>query len=75
MPTPIAPRIIVAQNARLALQTLARAHSTPQSLAVRARLVLRAAAMDQPTNLHIGHELGGANRTGGTWRRRSLALG
>jgi hypothetical protein len=39
MPTPIAPRIILAQNARVELQTLARAHSTPQSLALRARMV------------------------------------
>ena len=35
MPTPIAPRIILAQNARVELQTLARAHTTPQSLALR----------------------------------------
>jgi len=32
MPTPFAPRIILAQNARTDLQTLARASSTPQSL-------------------------------------------
>ena len=75
MPTPIAPRIILAQNARVELQTLARAHSTPQSLALRARMVLRAAAMDQPTNLHIGHELGCSNLTVGKWRRRYLELG
>ena len=75
MPTPIAPRITLAQNARLELQTLARAHSTPQSLALRARMVLRAAAVDQPTNLHIGHELGCSNLTVGKWRRRYLALG
>ena len=74
-PTPIAPRIILAQNARLELQTLARAHSTPQSLALRARMVLRAAAMDQPTNLQIGHELGCSNLTVGKWRRRYLELG
>jgi hypothetical protein len=29
----MAPRIIVAPNARLALQTFARAHSTPHALA------------------------------------------
>src|SRR2546427_9052355 len=75
MPTPIAPRIILAQNARLELQTLARAHSTPQSLALRARMVLRAAAMDEPTNLHIGQELGCSNLTVGKWRRRYLELG
>lgn len=75
MPTPIAPRIIVAQNARVDLHTVVRAHTTPQSLALRARMILRAAAVDQPPTLHIGRELGCANLTVGTWRRRSLALG
>ena len=75
MPTPIAPRITLAHKARLELQTLARAHSTPQSLALRARMILRAAAVEQPTNLHIGHELGCSNLTVGKWRRRYLALG
>lgn len=31
--------------------------------------------MDQPTNLQIGRELGCANLTVGTWRRRYLELG
>jgi hypothetical protein len=53
MPTLIAPRIILPQNARSDLQALTRAHSTPQSLALRARIVLRAAACDNPTNLKI----------------------
>src|SRR6266478_8491033 len=75
MPTPIAPRIILAQNARVDLPTLARAHSTPQSLALRARMISRAAAVEQPTNLHIGHELGCSNLTVGKWRRRYLELG
>src|SRR5215475_4362274 len=75
MPTPIAPRIILAQNARVDLQTLARAHTTPQSLALRARMGLRAAAVDQPTNLQSGREVGGSNLTVGKWRRRYLALG
>lgn len=75
MPTPIAPRIILAQNARGELQTLARAHTTPQSLALRARIVLQAAAVDQPTNLHIGREVGCSNLTVGKWRRRYLELG
>src|SRR5437867_1814574 len=75
MPTPIAPRIILSQNARRDLQAVARAHSTPQSLALRARIVLRAAELDRPTNLKIGHELGCANLTVGKWRRRYLALG
>jgi hypothetical protein len=41
MPTPLAPRITLSQNARTALHTVARAHSTPQSLALRARIILR----------------------------------
>ncbi len=75
MPTPFAPRIILSQNARTDLQALARAHSTPQSLSLRARIVLRAAAIDTPTNLQIGRDLGCTNRTVGKWRRRFVALG
>ena len=75
MPTPFAPRIILSQNARMDLQTLARAHSTPQSLGLRARIVLRAADTDTPTNRQIGRDLGCSNHTVGKWRRRYLALG
>src|SRR6266446_9354286 len=70
MPTPFAPRIILAQNALRELQTLARAHSAPQSLALRARIVLRAADADTPTNVQIGRDLGCSNRTVGKWRQR-----
>ena len=75
MPMPIAPRIILPQDARTDLQTLARAQATPPSLALRARIVLRAADLDRPTNLKIGPELGCANLTVGKWRRRYLDLG
>ncbi len=75
MPTPFAPRIILAQNARMDLQALARAHSTPQSLALRARIVVRAADLDRPSNLAISRELGCDNHTAGKWRRRYLDLG
>ena len=75
MPTPIAPRIILAQNDRAELQTLSRAHSTPQSLALRARIVLRAAGGDHPSNLQISRDLGCDNRTAGKWRRRYRDLG
>jgi len=75
MPTPFAPRIILSQNARTDLHALARAHSTPQSLSLRARIVLRAADIDTPTNLQIGRDLGCTNRTVGKWRRRFVALG
>ena len=75
MPTPFAPRIILSQNLRTNLQTLAHAHSTPQSLALRARIVLRAAETDTPKNVQIGRDLNCSNRTVGKWRRRYDALG
>ena len=64
MPTPFAPRIILAQNARMDLQAVARAHSTPQSLGLRARIVLRAAEPDTPSNLQIGRDLVGTLERG-----------
>ena len=75
MPTPFAPRIILAQNARSDLHSFIRAHTTPQSLALRSRIVLRAADADQPSNLKISRELGCDNHTVGKWRRRYLDLG
>jgi len=75
MPTPFAPHIILSHKARTELQALLRASSTPQSLGLRARIVLRAADTDSPTNLHIGHDLGCCNHTVGKWRRRYLTLG
>ncbi|MDH3599424.1 MAG: helix-turn-helix domain-containing protein, partial [Candidatus Tectomicrobia bacterium] len=75
MPTPIAPRIILTHDARTDLQALARAHSTPQSLALRARMILRGGEPDRPTNLKISHELGCSNLTVGKWRRRYRDFG
>jgi transposase len=75
MPTPYAPRIILDQNARADLQALIRAHSTPQSLTLRAQIVLRAATVANPTNLKISRDLGCDNRTTGKWRRRYLDRG
>ena len=75
MPTPFAPRIILSPNAHMDLHTLARAHSTPQALAFRARIILRAADADTPTNVHIGRYLGCSHRTVGKWRRRYHAFG
>jgi len=75
MPMPFAPRIILAQNLRTNLQVLAHAHSTPQSLALRARIVLRAADADTPNNVQIGRDLHCSNRTVGKWRRRYHEFG
>lgn len=70
MPTPVAPRLILSHDAHRDLHLLTRAHSTPQALALRARIVLRAAEPDTPSNLQIGRDLGCSNRTVGKWRRR-----
>jgi len=75
IPTPFAPRIILSPSAHGDLQAFIRDHSTPQSLALRARIVLRATNSDTPTNLKISRDLGCDNRTVGKWRRRYLDLG
>lgn len=75
MPPPFAPPVILAQNARADLPTFIRAHATPQSLALRARIGLRSADCDRPSNLQISREFGCDNHTGGKWRRRSLDQG
>jgi hypothetical protein len=54
---------------------LARAPATPQSLSLRARIVLRAADIAPPTNRQSGRDLGCPNRTVGKWRRRFVARG
>ena len=69
MPTPIAPPLILSQNARTDLHTLIRAHSTPQSLALRARLVRWFEEADEGSR-------GNSVRTEGhslPWRSRALA--
>ena len=70
MPVPRAKPIGLTPQQRQDLLGLARAHSTPQALALRARIVLRAADEDRPTNLRIAAELGCDNDTVGCWRRR-----
>lgn len=75
MPIPHAPAISLSDQQRQDLLRLVRAHSTPQILVRRARIVLRAAAADQPTNLQIAAELGCKNDTVGLWRRRFAERG
>ena len=43
MPVPYAPPVTVADEERTQLESLGRAHSTPQALEFRCSLVLRAA--------------------------------
>ncbi len=75
MPTPHALAIALADEQRHQLQRLARAHSTPQALVRRARIVLRAADDDRPTNRQIAQELGCKNDTVALWRRRFADAG
>jgi putative transposase len=53
------------------LQQLIRAHSTPQTLAVRARIILRAHAHPEQSNQQIASTVGTTDRTVRTWRGRS----
>jgi FixJ family two-component response regulator len=75
MPTPHAVAISLSDEQRQCLQQLARAGSTPQALARRARIVLRACDEDRPTNLRIALELGCKNDTVSLWRKRFAESG
>ena len=70
MPLPFAVPVPLADAQRQQLLALGRAHSTPQALAFRCRLVLRAADRDQPTNGQIADEFGCDRHTVALWRRR-----
>ena len=72
MPSPHAPPIVLDDEKREQLEALARAHSTPQAFACRARIVLRAADEEAPCNLQIAVELGCSRDTVGLWRRRMV---
>ena len=65
-----APRLVLSPYEFLDLRSLARAHSTPQGLAFRARLVLRCASADKPTNEHVATEFGCSPDTVSRWRGR-----
>lgn len=75
MPTPFAPAIDLPPDRRDRLQALTRAHSTPQALVFRCRLILRLAAVDQPSNLQVAHEFGCSRNTVILWRTRYLRQG
>jgi transposase len=75
MPHPYAPTIVLDAAARHRLQTLTQAHSTPQALAFRCRLILRIAAADQASNLQVANEMACARNTVAHWRSRYLQHG
>ena len=75
MPNPFAPAIVLGLDEQQRLQALVRAHSSPQTLVFRCRLILRLAAKDQPSNLQVANQMGCSRNTVMLWRTRYLQHG
>lgn len=75
MPRPYGSVIELLPELRSQLESLARARSTPQALALRCRMVLRASEADKPSNQDIAAQLGCDRHTVGQWRERFVAQG
>lgn len=75
MPVPIAPQVTLAGDEQSRLESVVRAHSTPQALAFRCQVILRAAAPDRPSNLQVAKEFNCDRHTVGRWRSRYLEQG
>ena len=75
MPVPMACPVSLTPEEHARLESLVRAHSTPQALALRCRLILRTAAPDRPSNLPVATAMACERHTVGRWRQRSLAHG
>src|SRR5437763_11170680 len=75
MPVPLAPRVTLVCEEQSLLESIVRAHSTPQALACRCRLLLRTAAPARPANLQVAQDLNCIRHTVGRWRSRYLAQG
>jgi hypothetical protein len=75
MPTPYAPPVTVVTEEQTQLESLLRAHATPQALAFRCRLIRRAAAPDRPSHLRRAAERRWDRHTVRLWRTRYLAQG
>ena len=75
MPVPHAPQVSLADHEQRRLESIVRAHSTPQALSFRCQLILRASAVDCPSNLQVAQELNCNRHTVGRWRSRYLAHG
>lgn len=75
MPHPKASSLVLTDAEGQRLTALARAHSSPQALAFRCRLILRIAADDQPPNLQVAAEVGCSRNTVALWRTRYLRHG
>ena len=65
-----ARRITLAPDEHDRLAKIAHARLAPQGLAFRARLILRCAQPDKPTNLQVAEELACDPDTVARWRNR-----
>ena len=75
MPVPFACPLRLTDDERQGLESLVRAHSTPQALAFRCRLILRAAAPEAPPNLRVAADMHCHRQTVRLWRTRYLNHG
>jgi len=75
MPVPFACPLKLTDDEHQGLESLARAHSTPQALAFRCRLILRVAAPDAPPNLRVAAAMHCHRQTVRLWRTRYLEHG
>jgi putative transposase len=75
MPVPLARPVSLPPDEHTQLESLVRAHSTPQALAFRCRLILRSAAPDRPSHVQVATELDCERHTVGRWRHRYLRHG
>ena len=75
MPVPLAPQVTFVPDEQAHLESIVRAHSTPQALVLRCRLILRTAAPDRPSNLQVAQEFHCNRHTVGRWRSRYLTHG
>jgi transposase-like protein len=72
MPVPIAPQVTLAGDEQSRLESIVRAHSTPQALAFRCQMILRAATPEHPSHRQVATELHCNRHTVGRWRQRYL---
>ena len=69
-PKPTHPVNLTAEEVK-SFQQLIRAHSTPQAVAVRARIMLRAYDHPEQNNQQVAQAVGTTDRTVRKWRGRS----
>src|SRR5262249_8657544 len=75
MPVPIARPVSLPSEEHARLESLVRAHSTPQALAFRCRLILRTAAPDRPSHLQVASEMACERHAVAGWRQLYRAHG